>query len=159
MKHFCNKWYPGTDLAGVRVLPGPHVDPLAAGDAAARPCAPGPSLTPSHPGARLRFWRKRYLSIFKGLCTALCSVRLSDSIKVYSKYWTFQNWSGHNIHTENPADFTKEILAFYWIWFLDFDVQILGSWVIWQWVSKIFLFEVELACYEMCCLLYCIRLM
>lgn len=44
-----------TYLARVRVVPGPHVDPLAAGDAAARPGAPGASLAPRHPGARLRF--------------------------------------------------------------------------------------------------------
>ena len=57
------------------------------------------------------------------MCTALCCVRLSDSIKVYSKYWTFQNWSGHNIHTENPANFTEEILVFYWVWFFDFKAN------------------------------------
>ena len=36
-------------LVGVQVVPGPHVDPLAAGDAAARPGAPGARLTPGLP--------------------------------------------------------------------------------------------------------------
>ena len=40
---------PGIHLAGVRVFPGPHVDPLAAGDAAARPGAPGARLTSGLP--------------------------------------------------------------------------------------------------------------
>ena len=54
---------PGIHLAGVRVFPGPHVDPLAAGDAAARPSAPRARLTAFHPGARLRFWRKIFFNV------------------------------------------------------------------------------------------------
>ena len=53
----------GIHLAGVRVFPGPHVDPLAAGDAAARPSAPRARLTAFHPGARLRFWRKIFFNV------------------------------------------------------------------------------------------------
>ena len=102
-------------LVRVQVVPGPHVDPLAAGDAAASPGAPGASLTSGLPWARLRFWSNRIFSIFKGFYCVLRPVRLSDFIKVYGKYWTSQNWSGRNIHTENPANFTKEILVLYWV--------------------------------------------
>ena len=51
-------------------------------------------------------------SIFKGFYCVLRSVRLSDFIKVYGKYWTSQNWSGRNIRTENPANFTEGNISF-----------------------------------------------